>query len=248
MVETGLIGRTALVTGGSRGIGRAICIALAREGVKVAVNFLSDSKAADETVRLVGGAGGTARAYQADVADEAAVRAAVAQVEADLGPVELLVANAGSAVPEEPLAMSLANWRHMMRINGDGVFIPITTVAPKMVERGYGRIVCLASIAALRPRPQMAAYSAAKAAVIAFARSCSEAYAPDVRINCIAPGLIETELAGTVDRDALIRATPAGRIGRPEEIADAAVYLLSDRSSYTTGQTLVVSGGRVNLP
>ncbi len=247
-METGLSGKTALVTGGSRGIGRAVCVALACEGVRVAVNYVSDSKAADETLRLVVAAGGTARAYRADVGDEAAVRAMVAQIEADLGPVDLLVANAGTSVPEEPLAFSLDNWRRMFRVNADGVFIPVAAVGPGMVGRGYGRIVCIASIAALRPRPRLAAYSAAKAAVIAFARSCSESFAPHVRINCVAPGLIETELAATVDRDALIRATPAGRIGRPEEIADAVVYLLSDRSSYTTGQTLVVSGGRVNLP
>lgn len=247
-MESGLSGRVALVTGGSRGIGRGICVALAREGVRVAVNYLANAKAAEETVRLVAEAGGTARAYQADVADAAAVDAMVGRIEVEMGAVELLVANAGTAEPEEPLAFSLDNWHRMMRVNADGTFIPVARIGPGMVVRGYGRIVCLTTIAALRARPRMIAYNASKAAVIGFARSCAEAFAPHVRINCIAPGLVETELAGTVDKPALIAATPLRRIGQPEEIGDLAVFLLSDRSSYTTGQVVIADGGRVTLP
>jgi 3-oxoacyl-[acyl-carrier protein] reductase len=121
-----------------------------------------------------------------------------------------------------------------------------------MIARGFGRIVCFASIAGLRPRPSMLAYSTSKAAVIGFARSCSEAFAPAVRINCIAPGLIDTDMpAASLDpatRQRMIDATPLKRIGRPEEMAELALFLLSERASYTTGQTYVADGGRVTLP
>ncbi len=250
-METGLRGKTALVTGGSRGIGRAICLALAAEGARVSVNFNANAAAAEETCALIAQKGGMARAYQADVADENAVRAMVDRIAADMGPIDLLAANAGTTVPEEPLAFSTENWRHMMSVNADGTFLTVAAIAPGMVARGYGRIVCIASVAALRPRSRMAAYSASKAAVIAFARCCSESLGPDVRINCVAPGLIDTELAHTVPPDAqaaMMRETPLGRIGKPEEIADMTVFLLSDRSAYTTGQVVVASGGRVTLP
>jgi NAD(P)-dependent dehydrogenase (short-subunit alcohol dehydrogenase family) len=121
-----------------------------------------------------------------------------------------------------------------------------------MIARGFGRIVCFASIAGLRPRPAMLAYGTSKAGVIAFARSCSEAFAPAIRINCIAPGLIDTDMpAASLTpeiRERMIDATPLHRIGRPEEMAELALFLLSERASFITGQTCVADGGRVTLP
>lgn len=244
-------GRTALVTGGSRGIGRAISLQLAAEGARVAVNYVSDEAAARETQARIEAAGGICRLFKSDVSDADQVEAMVREVERELQPVDLLVTSAAIHFVEAHAAMTYANWRRTMAVNLDGTFLPVMAVKDGMIQRRFGRIVCLSSIAALRPRPRVIAYSASKAAVIAFARSCAEAFAPDVRINCVAPGLIDTDMPSSIDegvKQAMIRDTPLERIGRPEEISEMACFLLSERSSFTTGQTLVASGGRVTLP
>jgi 3-oxoacyl-[acyl-carrier protein] reductase len=252
MASQELAGRTALVTGGSRGIGRAVCVHLAREGARVAINYASSEPAAREAERLVRDEGAECVLLKADVSDPAAVAAMVAETERTLGPIDLLVASAGIAPSEARGEVAFATWRRIMAVNLDGTFLPVMAVKDGMIARGFGRIVCFASIAGLRPRPAMLAYSTSKAAVIGFARSCSEAFAPHVRINCIAPGLIDTDMpAASLDqatRQRMIDATPLQRIGRPEEMAELALFLLSERSSFTTGQVYVADGGRVTLP
>lgn len=247
-----LAGRTALVTGGSRGIGRAVCVRLAEEGARVGINYANNAEAARATERLVRAAGAECALLPADVSDPDAVAAMVGEAERTLGPIDLLVTSAGIAPAEVRGEVSFETWRRTMAVNVDGTFLPIMAVKDGMIARGFGRIVCFASIAGLRPRPAMLAYGTSKAAVIAFARSCSEAFAPHVRINCIAPGLIDTEMpAHSLDaatRQRMIDATPLGRIGRPEEMAELALFLLSERSSFTTGQVYVADGGRVTLP
>jgi 3-oxoacyl-[acyl-carrier protein] reductase len=252
MASQELAGRTALVTGGSRGIGRAVCVRLAREGARVAINYASSEPAAREAERLVRDEGAECVLLKADVSDPAAVAAMVAETERTLGPIDLLVASAGIAPSAARGEVAFATWRRIMAVNLDGTFLPVMAVKDGMIARGFGRIVCFASIAGLRPRPAMLAYSTSKAAVIGFARSCSEAFAPHVRINCIAPGLIDTDMpAASLDqatRQRMIDATPLQRIGRPEEMAELALFLLSERSSFTTGQVYVADGGRVTLP
>ncbi len=247
-----LVGRTALVTGGSRGIGRAACVRLALEGARVGINYTRDDEAARETGRLVRAAGAECTLLKADVSNPDAVATMVAEAERTLGPIDLVVTSAGIAPTEVRGEVSFETWRRIMAVNVDGTFLPIMAVKDGMMARGYGRIVCFASIAGLRPRPTMLAYSTSKAAVIGFARSCSEAFAPHVRINCIAPGLIDTDMpAASLDaaaRQRMIDATPLQRIGRPEEMAELALFLLSERSSFTTGQVYVADGGRVTLP
>ena len=246
-----LAGRTALVTGGSRGIGRAICRILAREGADVAINYVNDAAAGREAEALVVAEGVKCAVVKADVSEPEQVDAMVAQTERALGPIDLLVTSAGMVVPRLGTEVDFATWQRVMRVNLDGTFLPVMAVKGGMLERKFGRIVCIASIAALRPRPLQMPYGVSKAAVIAFARSCSEAFAPDVRINSIAPGLIETEMAAKLSpnaRRAMIEGTPMKRIGEPEEIAEMALFLLSERSSFTTGQCFVASGGRVTLP
>lgn len=243
--------RTALVTGGSRGIGRAVCIKLAEQGARVAVNYRSDESAAQETVEVLRAAGADASAVQADVSDPAAVDRMTSQIEQALGPVDLLVTCAGIVQVAEHSEMDFDAWRRMMSVNIDGTYLPVMAVKDGMIARGYGRIVCLASIAALRPRSRMIAYSTSKAAVVAFARSCAEAFGPAVRINCVAPGLIETDMAAGMDaklKQAMVDNTYLKRIGQPQEIAEMVSFLLSERSSFTTGQTYVADGGRVTLP
>lgn len=245
-------GRTALVTGGSRGIGRAVCVRLAEEGARVAVNYARDEAAARETERLVRAKGGDGAVLQADVSDPDAVAAMVGAAERALGPIDLLVNCAGIPEVGAHTELDYATWRRVMAVNLDGTFLPIWAVKDGMIARGYGRIVCFASIAGLRARPRMIAYSTSKAAVVGFARSCAEALAPHVRVNTIAPGLIDTDMpAGSLDdaaRAKMVDATPLKRIGRPEEMAELALFLLSERSSFTTGQVYVADGGRVTLP
>jgi 3-oxoacyl-[acyl-carrier protein] reductase len=252
MASRELAGRTALVTGGSRGIGRAVCVRLAQDGARVAINYTSNEAAAREAQALVEAADAQCLLLKADVSDPDAVAAMIAEVERGLGPVDLLVTAAGIAPTEQRGAAPFETWRRIMAVNLDGTYLPIMAVKDGMIARGYGRIVCFASIAGLRPRPAMLAYGTSKAAVVAFARSCSEAFAPQIRINCIAPGLIDTDMpAASLDqatRQRMIDATPLGRIGRPEEMAELALFLLSERSSFITGQTCVADGGRVTLP
>ena len=251
MAEREFAGRVALVTGGSRGIGRAICVQLAERGADVAVNYVANEAAARETAGLVEAAGGRALPVKADVSDQAAVAAMVAEVEAGLGAVDLLVANAGLGDTGDHAHVDYAQWRRLMAVNLDGVFLSVMAVKDAMLARGFGRIVCIASIAGLAPRPQLIAYATSKAGVVALVRNFAQGLAPAVRINAVAPGLIDTEMIDNLDpamRKRMVEATPMGRIGTPDEIAEATLFLLSERSSFSTGQTFVADGGRIILP
>ena len=251
MSENELKGKTALVTGGSRGIGRATCLALAREGVRVAVNYVSNAEAARETVADIERLGAEAMMVEADVSDPESVAAMVAAVESGFGAVDLLVTSAGIASMEHHSEMTFENWRRMLSVNLDGTYLPVMAVKDGMIDRGYGRIVCIASIAGLRARGRMITYSTSKAGVIAFSRSCAEAFAPTIRVNCVAPGLIETDMGASAGAETMQRMSDDAflkRIGQPEEIAETVLFLLSEHSSFTTGQAFVADGGRVTLP
>jgi 3-oxoacyl-[acyl-carrier protein] reductase len=243
--------RTVLVTGGSRGIGRAVCLALAREGARVAINYRNDESAAETTRALITEADGQAATFRADVSDPRAVTDMVGEVERSLGPVDLLVTSAGMARMLHHSEMQFDTWRKTMDVNVDGTYLPVMAVKDGMLDRGFGRIVCISSIAGLRPRGKLIAYSVSKAAVIAFARSCAEAFGPDIRVNCVAPGLIETDMGKSMGAEVIQRLRDEAflkRTGKPEEIADTVLFLLSERSSFITGQTFVADGGRVTLP
>ncbi|MFP6755151.1 MAG: glucose 1-dehydrogenase [Alphaproteobacteria bacterium] len=251
MVDAEFQGRVALVTGGSRGIGRAICERLASGGARIAINYQHNEDAAFATLGAINAAGSEAIMVQANVAEPDQVTAMVEQTERDLGTIDLLVTSAGIAKAEPPDQLDYASFKQIMSVNVDGTYLPLVSVTKGMRARRFGRIVCIASIAALRPRPAQAAYGASKAAVIAFARNLSEDLAPEVRINSIAPGLIETDMIQEMapsQRQAMMDATPMKRLGRAEEIAELAAFLLSERSSFTTGQCYIASGGRVTLP
>ncbi len=244
-------GRVALVTGGSRGIGRAVCLALAREGADIALNYVSNAEAAKQTQNEIQALGVRCDICEADVSDADAVGAIVARIDQSLGPVDLLVTAAGIAHVGDHTEVDLDIWQRIMKVNVDGTFLPVMAVKDGMIERGFGRIVCIASIAGLAPRARMLPYSTSKAAVIAFARNCAQAFAPNVRVNCLAPGLIETDMTANMEPAALESMREAAflkRTGKPEEMAETVLYLLSERSSFITGQTLVADGGRVTLP
>ena len=244
-------GSVALVTGGSRGIGRSISLALASRGIKVAVNYVSDQSAAGDVVNELRSKGGDGSAFQADVASESDVTQMVKAVESELGPIDLLVTNAGIGAPTSHDDFDMETFRKIMRVNVEGTVLPVMAVKDGMLSRGRGSIVCISSIAGLRSRPGMIAYSTSKAAVIGFVRNMAGALGPDVRVNGIAPGLIKTDMTESMDAKVLADMEEEAfvkRLGVPEDISGAALFLLSDDAGFISGQTFVVDGGRVPLP
>jgi len=244
-------GSVALVTGGSRGIGRSISLGLASRGVKVAVNYVSDQSAARDVVNELRSKGGDGSAFQADVANESDVTQMVKVVESELGPIDLLVTNAGIGAPTTHDDFDMETFRKIMRVNVEGTVLPVMAVKDGMLSRGRGSIVCISSIAGLRSRPGMIAYSTSKAAVIGFVRNMAGALGPDVRVNGIAPGLIKTDMTESMDAKVLADMEEEAfvkRLGVPEDISGAALFLLSEDAGFISGQTFVVDGGRVTLP
>ena len=246
-----LHGRRALVTGGTRGIGRAVSLRLAAEGADVALNYLSKDDAAHRACQEVEEFGGRAVLVRGDVADPAQANAVAEAARQALGPLDILVHCAGLAVVEPADEVTWESWRRLLSVNLDGSFNALYAVKDGMIRRGYGRIVMISSIAALRPRPQLLHYSVAKAGVLALVRSSAGAWAQHgLRINAVCPGMIDTEAVSRAPAGfvaAALEAVPMGRIGQPEEIAAVVNFLLSDEASYITGQTVVASGGRVML-
>jgi 3-oxoacyl-[acyl-carrier protein] reductase len=247
-----LAGRTALVTGGAKGIGRACCLRLAEAGADVAINYLTSDRQAHQTADKVRQAGGRSHLVRADVSSPEQVTSMVDNVHGSLGPIDLLVNNAGVFHYVSHEQTTLGVWRRTLDVNLTGAYLVTWAVKQSMIERGFGRIVNIASIAGLQARPMSIAYAASKAGMIGLTKSVAEALAPhNIRVNAIAPGLIDTEILTGVspDRiDAIIQSTPLGRIGRAVDVADAVLFLLSEESSFMTGQTLVVCGGRVMQP
>ncbi len=244
--------RTALVTGGSRGIGRATALQLAREGADVAISYASRRSEAEQVVAEIESLGRKGLCSACDVSQPDQVDALTKATRDSLGPIELVAHCGAISNIADHSEMTYELWKETIDVNLNGSFLVVHAVKGEMIERGFGRIVTVSSIAALRPRKMQMHYSAAKAGVIALTRCCSEGFAPhNVRINCVAPGLTETEMAHVLSDEtieAVLAGTPMGRIGQPEEIAEVIAFLLSERSSFMTGQTVVASGGRVVLP
>lgn len=244
--------KTALITGGTRGIGRAAALRLAAEGARVVVNYVSNEERAEQTLADLRELGAEAIAVRGDVADRDDVQRMVDQAREQFGPVDILVHSAGMSIVQHATEVTWETWRRTMDVNLDGTFNVVYALKDELIERQYGRIVLLSSIAALRERENQVHYSASKAAVIAMTRCLAQAWAKhNIRINCIAPGLIDTDMAYTLSPEThqhIVANTPLGRLGTPEEIANLVRFLVSDESSFMTGQTVVASGGRVMLP
>lgn len=252
MANQAFSGKSALITGGTRGIGRAAAMRLASEGARVAVNYVSNKERAEQTLADLRALGATAVALRGSVADRDDVHRVVDEAREALGPIDILVHSAGISIVEHASDVTWETWRKTMDVNLDGTFNMVYALKDEFIERNYGRIVLLSSIAALRERENQVHYSASKAALIAMTRCLAQGWAKhNIRINCICPGLIDTDMAYTLSPEAhehIVANTPMHRLGKPEEIANLIRFLLSDESSFMTGQTVAASGGRVMLP
>ena len=243
-----LDGRVALVTGGSRGIGRGIALELAREGADVAVNYRRDEESARSVVEQIRAMGRRAIAVQADVSDWAAVQAMVERALSELGDLHIAVANSGVASRVQSVwDLDVEHWHKVMGVDLHGAFYTCKATAKHLVDRRRGVILLVSSIGADACAPFGAPYHVAKAGVNALTKTLAKECAPaGVRVNCIAPGLIRTDMGERLLKfhgDVVLAGIPLRRAGEPEEVGKAAVYLASDDAAFITGKILRIDGG-----
>ncbi len=259
---TRLAGQTAIVTGASSGIGLGIALAMGREGAHVVVNFRSNEESAREVVETIRSAGGSAIAVGADVSREEDVKRLFEQTIREFGTVDILINNSGLQKDAPFLEMSLADWQKVIDVNLTGQFLCAREAAREFVRRGIvkersvaaGKIICISSVHDVIPWAGHVNYAASKGGIMLFMKSIAQELAPQrIRVNSISPGAIKT----SINRDAwesreaeekLLKLIPYGRVGEPEDVARAAVWLASDESDYVHGATLYVDGGMTLYP
>lgn len=242
-----LDGKIALVTGGSRGIGRAVAQRLATMGALVYINYVSRPDAAVETKELIESAGGKAATIQFDVADSEQVQAAVKTIAEDAGGIDILVNNAGITRDSLMARMKESDWDSVMSTNLKGAFLCSKAVARLMMKKKWGRIVNLTSVIGFAGNAGQANYAAAKAGLVGFSKSMAREYATrNITVNCVAPGYVVTDMTESLSdaiQDKIKSEIPLGSLGTTDDIAGAVAYLVSEDGRYITGQTLHVNGG-----
>ncbi len=244
-----LDGKVALVTGGSRGIGRAIAVALAREGAKVAINFAGNEKAAEETKALVEQAGSEAILLKADVSDKDADAALIDTVIKTYGKIDILVNNAGITRDSLMLRMKEDDFDAVIDTNLRSVFYLTKAAAKSMMKKRTGRIINMSSVVGLTGNAGQVNYAAAKAGVLGITKSAAKELASrSITVNAVAPGFIETDMTDVLSdtvKESLLHEIPLKRMGEPKDVANAVLFLASDQSAYITGQVIHVDGGLV---
>jgi len=242
-----LYGKVSLVTGASRGIGRAIAVSLAEAGSDVAINYASNSEAAEAVAQQVRGLGRRARTYRADVADQEQINTMCSSVLEEFGAVHVLVNNAGITRDRSFLKLSQKDWDDVMRVNLDGPVMLTRALLPSMIEQSWGRIINITSIVAQMGNFGQSNYAAAKGAIESFTRTLAREVAlKGITVNVVAPGFIETDMTSVVPAEILEtvrKATPVGRLGRSEEVAVAVRFLAHPDAGFITGETIAVNGG-----
>ena len=238
--------KTALITGGSRGIGRAVCIKLASQGFFVLINYKSNEVAATETLAEIRKAGGDGELLQFDVADKSAIQSVLGNwIEKNPGnTIEVLVNNAG--IKDDVLMswMQDEQWDNVLRTNLDSFFYVTRTVLNGMIQRRYGRIINIVSLSGLKGLPGQTNYSAAKAGVIGATKALAQEVArQQITVNAVAPGFIKTEMIEGIEEKDIQKLVPARRVGQPEEVASAVAFLASPEAGYITAQVLSINGG-----
>lgn len=246
-------GKVALVTGGSRGIGKALALGLAGQGAEVVINYQSSKSRADEVVNEIQAGGGRAMAIQADVSQEEDANRLVMEAVAAMGRIDILINNAGIVIPAHAEDCTLDDWRRTMAVNLDGVFLVSRAAGRHMIERGSGSIVSVGSMSGriVNWPFRHAAYNVSKAGVHMLTKCLATEWAEHgIRVNAIAPGYIHTELTDEVlkehpevVRDHWAKGAVQNRIGKTSELVSAAIYLVADSSSFTTGEIITIDGG-----
>lgn len=242
-----LSGQVALVTGGSRGIGRAVCVRLAGQGAHVFVNYVSNAQAAQEVVKCCIDAGGKAEALQFDVADSAAVDKAIDTIREKCGRLDILVNNAGLSRDGLLIRIKDEDWAHTINANLSGAFYCARAAAKVMMKARVGRIINMSSVTAEMGNAGQAPYISSKAGMIGLTKAMAKELASRaITVNAITPGFIETDMTGKLDeklKEQYLSGVPLGRFGKPEEVADLVAFLASSEAGYITGQVIGINGG-----
>ena len=239
--------KTALITGGAKGLGRAIAIAMAKDGINVIINFKSSKSAAEEVAKLIKNNGGVARTVQFDVGDVDQVDAKIKEVSEDVGGIDILVNNAGIIQDGLVLRMDNSSWNNVIETNLSGAFFCSRAVLRKMVSNRWGRIINIGSVVGERGNAGQVNYSASKAGLIGFTKALSkELAARNITVNIVNPGYVETETTSVLteqQKNQWLSLIPVGRFGESEEIANLVSFLASNKASYITGQVIAIDGG-----
>ena len=243
--ENTLSGKVALVTGASRGIGKAIALSLGKSGAEVIVNYSSSEEKANEVVDAIKNSGSNAHKFKFDVSNEDSVNDSITKITKEIGSIDILINNAGITRDGLLMRMKSSQWDEVLNTNLKGVYLCTKYVSKFMLKQRSGKIINITSIVGIIGNPGQANYSAAKAGVIGFTKTCAKEFASrDIKVNAVAPGFIETEMTQGLKNEELLKLIPLGEFGKTEQIANLVNFLVSSEAGeYITGQTISIDGG-----